>query len=233
MTTLESRDFIATESDIQDLTKRRISASKQLDNSSETYLKVLVATTQAELGSSPRQRQVRGEVAADDIPIQLAALEAVHTRFYAVVIATLQASLTGRNVKTQAQRKATKERTYKHLVRSWIKAGHDVRTLAAAKVTKPMLERELPDRPAAAQAKTLKRRALGVADRLVALAGEAAKTDRPSAVEALDAVMSLLGQQMASLAGPATTKPDIAIRDGRPFRRGGSVFWPVATDSVN
>lgn len=234
MTSLETRDFVATPADIESLTRSLITAAFQDLQSRTTYLKALVATSQAELGLPVRQRAARIalELTAEDTKAQLAAVESVHARFYDAVIAAIKAApvdiaVPARQRKKLMHNKANFARTAKSTLRAWLRSDHDLRTLTAARVTKTSLARELPARrPLTANA--LKRRTLGLADRLLEIVGEAAKTDRDGAVGSLGAVMSLLAQQMAEFGGSMTTKPDIAIRDGRPFKRGSAVFWPTA-----
>lgn len=231
MSTLEARDFVATPADIEELTRRRLSASIQAAQSQDTYLKALTATTIVELGEKPRARAAGkpDELTPDEIKAHLVALENVHQRFYAIVLKAIlegPAEL-GRNRKTMAQRKATFARTSKTTLRSWIKAGHDVRGLVAARVSKTMLVRETPDAPKP-KAATLRRRAMGLGDRLVLLVGSAPKADRPAALTALESVMQMLAYQMTEMGATISSKPEAALRDGRPFKRGSTVYWPIA-----
>lgn len=231
MSTLESRDFVATSADIEDITRRRLSASIQASQSQDTYLKALTATTIVELGEKPRTRNTAkaDALSPDEIRAHLVALENVHQRFYAIVLKAILEGPEelGRKRKTMAHRKATFARTSKTLLRAWIKAGHDIRALAAARVTKPMLIREIPDAPKPVAA-TMRRRALGLGDRLISLVGSAPKADKPAAVEALESVMQLLAYQMTEMGATIATRPEAAIRDGRPFKRGSTVYWPIA-----
>lgn len=232
MSSLEARDFIATNADIEDITRRRLSAFIQASQSQDTYLKALTATTIVELGEKPRAR-IAGkpdELTPDEIKAHLVALENVHQRFYAIVLKAILESpvvVLGPNRKSAAQRKATFARTSKSMLRSWIRAGHDVRGLVAARVTKPMLMREIPDAPKP-RAATLRRRAMGLGDRLVSLVGSAPKADRPVALTALESVMQLLAHQMTEMGATISSRPETAVREGRPFKRGSTVYWPIA-----
>lgn len=234
MTSLENRDYVATPADIESLTRTLITAAFQDLQSRATYLKALVATAQAELGLPIRQRAARVslELTAEDTKAQIAAVESVHARFYDAVLTALKAApaditIPARQRKKAFHARANFTRTAKSTLRAWLRCGHDLRALTAARVTKGSLARELPAR-SALTAKALKRRTLGLADRLLELVGETAKTDKDGAVSSLGTVMSLLAQQMAEFGGSMTTKPEIAVRDGRPFKRGSAVFWPTA-----
>lgn len=232
MSTLEARDFVATPADIEDITRRRLSASIQASQSQDTYLKALTATTIVELGEKPRAR-VAGKTDAlspDEIRAHLVALENVHQRFYAIVLKAIldgPAEL-GLKRKTMAHRRATFARTSKSLLRSWIKAGHDVRGLVSSRVTKLMLMREIPDAPKPVAA-TIRRRAMGLGDRLVLLVGSAPKADRPAALTALESVIQLLAHQMTEMGATISSRPESAVREGRPFKRGSTVYWPIAS----
>lgn len=139
---LESKRYVATPEDVAVITRDVLAAQKQGSQGRRTYLCALVGTTIAEItGDKPRVRS--GEIAklseAERLE-QLAALEAVNERFYAVVVKVARDKIEGPDRGgRELNRRTTFARTSLSAVRRWIKAGHDITSLVPGRVTKRML----------------------------------------------------------------------------------------------
>ncbi|MGH8235388.1 MAG: hypothetical protein ACREXP_00010 [Steroidobacteraceae bacterium] len=101
----------------------------------------MIATTQAELGLNPRQRSGEiGKLKDDERAEQLAALETVGERFHAVVVKTAKDKIEGPDRGgRELNRRTTFARTSLSAIRRWVKAGNDITSLVAGRVTKRML----------------------------------------------------------------------------------------------
>ena len=222
MKTLESRHYVATETDIANLVATHDDALIARDTARATYLKALTATTIAELGAPVRLRAGKGAtLSADDISNHVAAFEKVHQRFYAVVLKTI-----GEGPPKERNARANFARSAASTLRRWIKAGNDVRSLAPARVTKASLRvgggAGRGGRPPA-------RRVEAMAGRLTAGAEELAKTDKAAAIAAVEGAMTKLAALLVALGGQPTRNPQKAIDEHIPFKTGRNVFWPAAT----
>lgn len=219
MKTLENRHFIATDSDIASIVTTHDDAIHSRDIARATYLKALVATTQHELGAPARLRTGKPAVlSADDIANHIASLEKVQQRFYAVVLKAI-----GEGPPKERNSRANFARSAASTLRRWIKAGNDVRALAAVRVTKASLRvGGGAGRPQAAPA----RRVEQLAGRLATNAEELAKTDKAAAIEAVEGAMTRLASLLITLGVQSTTNPQKAVDEHRPFKAGSNVFWP-------
>lgn len=155
--TIEKANYVATEKQIEALAAAVSTGSR----GSGTYLRILVAALQAELGGRParRGRPRRAE--------PMDALERVHKRLYESV----KRGCAGDDV----NRRSTFARTSASTLRGWIARGGDPRSLTVATVTKRSL--------AAAKASPDER----FADRLAKLV-RAAERLGPSAIAQLAAL---------------------------------------------
>lgn len=137
---LESKHYIATPADIATLTRAYSEAIDASSNVRGHYFRALIATTQAELGSKPRQRSAEASptLEAEGIRTQLAAVDAVHERFYAVVLDTVNGNADERNRRSNFARSAVST------VRAYVRAGFDITLVAAARATKAALAALIP-----------------------------------------------------------------------------------------
>jgi hypothetical protein len=138
---LESKHYVATAEDVAAIARDVLNAQKEGSEGRATYLRALVATTQAELGLSPRQRSGEiGKVKDEERDAQLAALEAVNKRFYAIVIKLAKERIEGPDRGgLQLNRRTGFARSSMATVRKWVRAGNDITTVVASRVTKRML----------------------------------------------------------------------------------------------
>jgi hypothetical protein len=231
MTTLEARGYQATDDDISKLAKAILDGEAQADTGRTSYLRTLVAVTQKELGAEPRQRMSKADkLKAEGISEQLAALTTVHDRFYALVLEAA-GKATPANAKdraTEVNRKTNFARTALYAVRSWIRAGHDVTALAAAKVTKAALAVKAAT-PKPQSVKRIKARVERESKALVSSLMALADSDKGAAVAELNLLMNQVTAQLLALAGPPVADAAQAAREHKPLRIKKTVFMPTET----
>lgn len=138
---LESRHYVATLDDVAALTRDIITAQKQGSEGRATYLRALIATTQAELGQTPRQRTAPiGKLNDEERNHQLKVLEEVGARFYGAVVKAARAQIEGPDRGgRELNRRTTFARTSLSAIRRWVRAGNDITSLVAARTTKASL----------------------------------------------------------------------------------------------
>lgn len=144
---LESKHYLASPTDVEAITRSVLEAQTKNSGGRATYLMALIATTQQELGTVPRQRQVSAlvrsrpgsKLSSQIREIHLAALEAVDEIFYAAVMKAAREIL-GANIDAiELNRRTNFARSTVSTVRRWIRVGNDITTLVASKTTKSSL----------------------------------------------------------------------------------------------
>ncbi|HZT03729.1 MAG TPA: hypothetical protein VFA39_15840 [Steroidobacteraceae bacterium] len=212
---------MATTADIKALGKDAIEGAARSAKAKGDFLKCLVATTQNKLGFPIPSRSVhRPKLTETERQEQLMALREVYAEFYAVLVET--ASSPGKK-KEDVLSEVNFAATSKSELTTWLKAGHDLRTLVPAKVSKGSLRKEK------------KARRVSVADRVVSLAAslaeEAVKLSNSDKDKARDAVQRAMAQLAAIMddIGIRTTKDvETAVREGRPVNIEGNKMFPLA-----
>lgn len=223
------RNFVASESAIEALTTSLLTAVAAAEGERRTYLRCLVGTTIDELGASQRVRMAApGRLSEEEIAGQLAAFEKVNTRFYTAVIKAASAALpAGTEKPRELNRRTNFARTSASALRGWIRAGKDVTTLAAARVTKSALVVERPKAKRARVTPAQLRAQIG--HRAKALLADVRTLMRADRELAIGQLQSLIGQ-FARLTGATPTRDvDTAIAEGRPLQTKGAVFVPMTT----
>lgn len=146
MTTIDNiakHHYVATEAQVETLAREQYMATAQVNTANSTYLRVLSAGCQAELGAK-RGRPQRAEA-------QLAVLEKVHARFYAAVLRgvttddiaqddSLDRTERGRR-QLERNRRSGFARSAATTLRNYAKAGGDLRALEVELVTKTALQK--------------------------------------------------------------------------------------------
>lgn len=229
--TIESKGYVATAADIEALTQSTLVAERDQAQAGSTYLRALIATTQAELGISPAKR--RAAFAMDDAESkrQLSALETVHTRFYEAVLKAVQSAAVLDEQKHIDRkliyaRRANFARSSKSTLRAWIVSGNNLRGLQAAKATKYGLIGETQSRTGVLRKRALsEKQALNSAQRL--LTAIQASPDSSTAVKLLEAVISRLVVGLTELGVGTAPKLDEAIREHKLVRTATGIFWPA------
>ena len=223
---LESKNYVATPADIAALAQAYARALEASGSVRGHYLRALVATTQAELGAKPRQRASGEDKPSLDeagIKLQLQSLETVHERFYAVVLDNVDGNAEERNRRSGFARSAVST------VRAYIRAGHDITLLAAARVTKVQLAQAAPPRRArVVSVPVLQRRADKALTLVYKIGEQLGKADKAMAVEVLESAMSKLGAMLSKLGAVRPVRDaKRAVRERVPLRTSAGTFYPV------
>lgn len=223
---LESKHYIATPADIAALARAYGEALTVSVNVRGHYLRALVATTQAELGSKPRLRTSGEEspsLDAEAVKTQLAALEAVHSRFYEIVLDNIDGNADERNRRSGFARSAMST------VRGYIRAGFDITLVAAARITKAALAESVPTRRVrVASVTVLRRRADKTLAVLYKIGEQLSKADKALAVGVLEEALSKLGGMLSRLGvGKPVTDARRAIRERVPLKTRAGTFYPA------
>lgn len=231
MTTLQSRDYIATDADIKELATARAKAVLTVGDTNRNYLRAIVGTTQDELDSSPRKNFGKAvKLKPEEQVEQLAALDAVHERFYAIVVEVNSEHLPpGKARAKELNDRTNYARTAVRAARNWIKAGFDIRPLPASKITKRALDVAPRTRPPSAP--RLKKQVETRSKALVSSLLELGALDRAGAVAELELLMGQLAGQLAELGGKPVTDARKAAEQHVPFRAKGSSVTFVPTQS--
>lgn len=226
---IEDRNYRVTKGQIGEVTRQHVQGEATVLLARGMYLKGLVANTQDALGVAVRTRSApagRFGAASEEMRAEhIKALELVHSGFYEEVLANIpEGSAIQRN------KDSGFARTAKSRLRSWIRAGGDIRSLAAPKVTVKSLTVERGDvaRTPAQLKAVMVRQATGLAESAGTLAG----ADKQSAIEAIETVMSQLAVKLTELGVTATTDPKKARAEHRPFRLKEGIFWPAPHEAV-
>lgn len=139
---LESKNYVASPTDIENLTRSVLEAARTGVEGRASYLRALIATTQARLKSGPRLRQTGiSKLSPTERDKQIEKLEEVDAEFYTLVKKAAYEALKeqGRYSAIEHNRRCNFARSSRSVVRTWIKAGNDITSLVAGKTTKGML----------------------------------------------------------------------------------------------
>lgn len=203
-------DYVAKPAEISELTQSLLSAEATTLESRTTYLRALVATTQAELppGKPPDKATVLG------------VLQGVHERFYEAVTKAVQSAVAPRTADRAkvVNRKTNFARTALYAVRAWVKADGNLATLKVRNVTKVSLAVEPKVRPMSAT--RLTRRLEKLSSRLMAGVLALIETDKPTAIREIETIAGQLAHQLEELGVHATRM------------RGGKMFIPLTATQV-
>lgn len=209
-------------SDIRALARQTVDGRRAITTARGEYLKALVGTAQAEIGDNKLDQAGQRKVVSD-----------VNQRFQEIVteaIATdeilLAAGISKKGVALERNRRLGFVRTNLHTVRRWLRApGHDLMKLDATKVSKPQL---LSDAPPANKHALTRRRAQAKADKQIAgllvFLKQLAKSDQAHA-SAIAAEAVKRFAKLLTADGEATTDIKQAVKESRPYRMGGDVYW--------
>lgn len=222
---LAARNYVATPADVERLAGEIIDGAQRSDLGRGTYLRALVATTQAELGSGPRQRAGKSSrLHASEVAEHLKAFQAMFTRFHAACVKVARATVPEPDTALLRSRTGF-SRSAGSTVRGYIRAGGDIRMLAAARVTKAALA--TPQRKRKADPAALRRSAERTAATLEQLAKRLAAADPGAAAEALRPVLARLAVA-AGVTENTTRDASKAADEGLAWAaKRGSIYVPV------
>lgn len=230
MTTLEARDYVATDADITNLASGMLAGQSATTTIPREYLRATVATTIAALGAPQRARFGKVlKIDEDEQTRQLGELEKVIARFYPLVLKKYQDEVPQQGPKRaeEINSKTNWARGAHRDVRNWIRAGHDLRTVAAARVIKASLGVTPKARPVSPL--RVKRRVEGVSKDYMARVMELATVDKAAAISEIELLMGQLVGQLAELGVKSTKDAQEAAADHKLLRVGKSVFYPSST----
>lgn len=227
--TIESQNFVASATDIEQLAGSILDADQSSATGRGTYLKALVATTQSELGQTPRQRNARAEqMNAEQIAAQLKVFEAVFVRFHDAVVRVAKNTLPDPDADLLRQRTGF-SRSAGSTVRSYIRAGNDIKALAVGKITKASLA--VPRTRRTLTVDAMKKRADKLVNQLKDLARNLAAANKGVATDTFKPIVALLAT-MSGLADVETKDTTEAVEKGMPFATGTDVFVPIDLSSI-
>lgn len=232
MQSLEQKGFLATEEDVAKLTNSVLNAVQEAESGRKTYLKCLIASTQSELGGKPRIRTAPkiGKLDEEARYEQLNALNAVHEKFYIVVVKVAADSVppTMKDRAVEVNRRSNFARTALYALRTWVRAGNDITSLGVHTASKASLEveRQALKPPAV---KTLKRRAERESKSLVKTLLTLADEDKAAAIEEIKITMGQLSDQLLAFGVETTKDAATSHAEFRPFRMGKNLFMPTHT----
>lgn len=227
---IESKQYVANASDIQRLTESILDGDAAATEGRSTYLSALVGTIQHELGSAPRMRTATApRLSEEEIATHLKALRDVYTRFHEAVVRAVKSRLTrydAEYVRSKTRFSVSAAST----VRSYVRAGNDIRALAASRVTKEGLATPRGRRKYTPE--SLQRRAAQLGEALVAVARNLHAANRAVAADVLRPILSELAQAGGLMDG-ATRDPDKAIADHVALQTRTGVLVPVDFAAVS
>lgn len=230
--TLESRDYVATDADITHLAAGMLLGQTATDTLPRKYLRAIIATTIHALDAPQRQRSGKVvKLSDEDQARQLGELEKVIARFYPLIVAKYQAELPAGPGRAEELNRLTNWARGAHRdVRNWIRAGHDIRPVAAARATKATMA--VTPRTRAASPGRIKTRVERASKALVVSVMELAASDKAAAIAEIELLIGQLGGQLAELGVKATTDAKTAAAEHQLLRVGKSTFFPTQSQVV-
>jgi hypothetical protein len=227
---LETRLYVATDADIDSMADKMFSAQEAADTIPRQFLRATIATTIHELGADQRARSGKVlKLSDEDKAVQLAAFGKVYERFLARVTEKakkdLPSAVAGRAKLLNA--KTNWARTNALVVRNWIRAGNDIRTVAAARATRASLA--VTPRVRTVSPGRLKAKVENRSKELVASVMELAALDKTAAVAEMQLLMGQLMNQLEELGVKSTKDAKEAVAEHRPLRVGRQTFFPTHT----
>lgn len=228
--TLEARSYLATDADIASLTGEILSAQLMMDSGPRRYLRCVVAVTIDDLGAKQRVNSAKvKKIDEAEQTRQLGALEKTLGRFYPIIVKAASENLPpgkeGRAL--ELNRRTNWARTAASAVRGWIKAGHDLTTVAASRASKATLG--VTPKPRAPSPNRLRTRVERDSKAVVAGVMELATSDKAAAISEIQLLMGQLAAQLAELGVKSTTDAKEAAAEHRPLRVGRQTFFPTET----
>jgi hypothetical protein len=221
---IETNQYIASAADVEKLAHTILEADITATGARGTFLKAVVGTTQAELGSPPRMRNTKGEKLDEETTkAHLAAFENVAKRFTEAVNKAAQAMEPKPDADMMRSRTAF-ARSALSTVRGFIRASGDIRALAAHKVTKASLATPKTKRKFSVDA--LKKRAVSMGEQLMSIAKNLQAANSAEARETVTTIMAQLAKA-AGIAEHTTKDVDKAIEAGEAFHTKTGVFFPI------
>lgn len=235
MNTLEQRHYVATESDIVTIGTRLMDGLELADTSRMSYLRSVIGTAQHDLDITPRASKGKAtKLEPAEIERQLNGVNAVHDRFYAVLLKTIGERVPkGKDHAAEVNRLTNFARTAVYAIRQWVKAGRDLGRVIPDTASKRTLAVEGPKRQRRVSTIVLRKRVERQNKEFLTAVLALAETDKAAAIGELKMVIGQLSQQLSELGHMrATTDPKIAADEHRPLRVGKALYVPVTETQV-
>lgn len=224
------------ETTVRNLTTAYIEALATNEATNVTYLRTLVEYSQRELGLEPRANNAkqRKQPIGDDARAQhLAAVAAVHARFYDIILEVVDASLTdvpSKDRPLERNRRTNFARTAVYSLRLFIRAGKDLTAVAPQRVTKSALVVEV--RPPVRSTQRLKSRVERASKAFVTSLLELGEADQIAARAELDTLLGIMANQAAALGEAPARDLKRAVAGHKPFKSGSTLFVPTQTTII-
>lgn len=200
MSSLESKHFIASPTDVEVITKAVLDAQSNNAGGRADYFSALLGTTIHALGVAPRQRQVANPA---KIPEKvwskhMTALEEQNEIFYGTVMKAAREFL-GANYDPLLLNKRTNfARSAVTTIRTWIKAGNDITLLVPGKVSKSELGKAAKKQKRTSP-KVLSNRVRKYSDRFLLTVAKLGESDATVARAALEEAKASIQQTLDKL----------------------------------
>jgi hypothetical protein len=234
--TIDTKNFVATVEDIQELVHQVMEAGQTRNGAHDTYFKALIGTTQSDLKGTKDVTEA----------MQMKSLALVHKRFYAAVLEAVNTPdiANGGRLKQEEKTRRTLERHRRSnfarsaysTVRSWLKAGgHDLMAVNVAKTSKAQLFAETPKREGAQRvpsAARIRKRTDTLVERIMEGTRQLANADPKEARAVLDEALQKIARELFQGAVQPTTDPKVAAAEHRPLRAANAMFWPTETQVI-
>jgi hypothetical protein len=197
----ESKQYIVkNDAQVIELLDNRVSADAMLNSTSNSYLRMLIATAQSQLGISDTRK---GKAHTDEtIRQHIEAIAQVHKRFYEVLSVheksmAIEAEDKRERYAISASRLAFARSSYS-TIRSWLERGRNtLHGVLAAKVTKRSLYEQTPRRDAATAAETIASGVVRVSNKLYAQIAK--ESDTAQRLEMLKSVVNIFSHGFDTL----------------------------------
>lgn len=226
---IETNQYIASTADVEKLTLTILEADIASTGARGTFLKAVVGTTQAELGSPPRMRSAKANrLDETETAEHLKAFEVVSKRFMEAVNKAAEA-LAPKPDSDMMRSRTGFARSALSTVRGYIRAGNDVRALAAHKTTKAALATPKAKRKFTVD--SLKRRAVSMTEELVSIAKNLQAANNAEARETVTNILAQLARA-AGLTAHTSKDPETAIEAGEAFHTKTGIFLPIDLAAV-
>lgn len=229
MSTIESRNYLLTPKDVENLAAAIIDGGQAIERDRGTILKGMVALTIKELGGQQRKNNVKApRLDESGITAQLAAFETVYAPVYEAVVKVAENTVPDPDEKMLRSRTGFC-RSAGSTVRSYIRAGNDIMALAAHKVTKAALAVPRTRRKFTVDA--LRKRAERLSAELHAvLRNLQAANSEVAAQVAVPALASVVS--VTDIVAHAGKDQQAAVHDSVPFATRTDVFVPISLAAV-
>lgn len=226
--TLEQRNYVATEHDIDRLADDMLTAKGHLDTVPRLYLRAVAATTIHGLGAPIRVRSGKVEkIDEAEQTRQLAELEKTIGLFHPRVVAKMSVNLPSKDRAKELNSRTNWARGCYRDLRNWIRAGHSLTTLAPGRLIKAAIVGVKTARSRPMSPGRIRTRVERSSKALMAGVMELAAADKAAAISEIQLLMGQLAGQLEEFGISATKDAKTAAAEHRPLRVGRATFFPT------